>query len=274
VLTPEQGKNTTVMVDGFAINKGSMTCADWEAVPTLAGKDPRLAERKREKKAAINNQEHCTVCWDGGELFCCSGCPRSYHMKCLDKTVQLKAKSKMQFYCPQHECVDCQGKTGDVGGMVYRCRWCAHGYCEDCLDWNTVKLVGETLLEYEMLGYGAMSNAWYIECPGCIARWADDEVDRIAVENEKETIRGHFDKWVEKKEREAGAAAAVDAMGVEGLSQQGKASAKVVDLSGAGYDSGDADDITPATMSEAWTPLDTDMEHVSDGRGKKMTKMF
>ena len=45
------------MVDGFAISKESMHCADWEAVPTLAGKDPRLAEPKREKKPQIDNQE-------------------------------------------------------------------------------------------------------------------------------------------------------------------------------------------------------------------------
>ena len=32
------GKNTTVMIDGYAINKQSMSCADWEAVPTMAGK--------------------------------------------------------------------------------------------------------------------------------------------------------------------------------------------------------------------------------------------
>ena len=51
------GKNTTVMVNGFAISKESMGCSDWEAVPTMAGKDPRLAEPKREKKAAIINQE-------------------------------------------------------------------------------------------------------------------------------------------------------------------------------------------------------------------------
>ena len=51
------GKNTTVMVDGFAISKQSMGCADWEAVPTMAGKDPRLAEPKREKKAAVVNQD-------------------------------------------------------------------------------------------------------------------------------------------------------------------------------------------------------------------------
>ncbi len=51
------GKNTTVMVDGFAISKESLSCGDWEAVPTMAGKDPRLAEIKREKRQAILNQE-------------------------------------------------------------------------------------------------------------------------------------------------------------------------------------------------------------------------
>ena len=52
-----KGKNTTVMVDGYAVSKESMSCGDWEAVPTMAGKDPRLAEPKREKKTAILNQE-------------------------------------------------------------------------------------------------------------------------------------------------------------------------------------------------------------------------
>ena len=51
------GKNTTVMVDGFAISKESMQCAQWEAVPTMAGKDPRLAEPIRAKKAKVVNQE-------------------------------------------------------------------------------------------------------------------------------------------------------------------------------------------------------------------------
>lgn len=55
------GKNTTVMVDGFSISKESMNCGDWEAVPTLAGKDPRLAEPKREKKPKVINQEVCSL---------------------------------------------------------------------------------------------------------------------------------------------------------------------------------------------------------------------
>lgn len=52
-----EDKNTTVMVNGFAVSKESMRCADWEAVPTMAGKDPRLAGPIREKKAAIVNQQ-------------------------------------------------------------------------------------------------------------------------------------------------------------------------------------------------------------------------
>ena len=62
-----KGKNTTVMVDGFAISKESMLCGEWEAVPTLAGKDPRLAEPKREKKPIVVNQE---VCFLDSITFC------------------------------------------------------------------------------------------------------------------------------------------------------------------------------------------------------------
>ena len=159
------GKNTTVMVDGYAINKESMNCGDWEAVPTLAGKDPRLAEPKREKKAPVVNQDHCQVCWDGGELHLCSSCPRSYHYKCLDKDFKAKTKSKMQFTCPQHQCFDCEQKTSEAGGTIYRCRWCERGYCEDCLDWDRTTLVGENLKEYECLGQAPVNQAFYISCP-------------------------------------------------------------------------------------------------------------
>lgn len=55
------GKNTTVIVDGHVVSKESANCGDWEAVPTMAGKDPRLAEPKREKKPEVVNQEVCTL---------------------------------------------------------------------------------------------------------------------------------------------------------------------------------------------------------------------
>ena len=129
------GKNTTVIVDGHVVSKESANCADWEAVPTMAGKDPRLAEPKREKKPEVVNQEvcdstrcpiilankilqQCQVCWDGGNLILCSGCPRSYHYTCLDKDFKSKSKGKMHFHCPQHQCVDCQQNTTDVSYLL------------------------------------------------------------------------------------------------------------------------------------------------------------
>ncbi|KAK1058001.1 hypothetical protein LTR33_013510, partial [Friedmanniomyces endolithicus] len=85
-------------------------------------------------------------------------------------------------------CVDCGAKTTEAGGMIFRCRWCEKGYCEDCLDWEKTNLIGDNLPEYKMLGCGARAQAWYIECPGCTERWETDEVDRLAMSGEKKRI--------------------------------------------------------------------------------------
>ncbi|KAI7080730.1 hypothetical protein KC327_g92 [Hortaea werneckii] len=119
------GKNTTVKVNGFDISKESMGCADWEAVATFAGKDPRLAEPVREKKAKIDHQDYCQHCMDGGEIL-------------LQGAAAEAARAK----------------------QLVLCRWCENGYCEDCLDFDTAQLVGPTLPELEMLGFGAVDQAW------------------------------------------------------------------------------------------------------------------
>ncbi|KAJ8011284.1 hypothetical protein DPEC_G00056550 [Dallia pectoralis] len=33
---------------------------------------------------AERNDDECAVCKDGGELICCDGCPKAYHLACLD----------------------------------------------------------------------------------------------------------------------------------------------------------------------------------------------
>lgn len=222
------GKNTTVMVDGFAINKESMGCADWEAVPTFAGKDPRLAEPKRAKKKPITSQDHCQVCWDGGDLVCCSGCPRSYHNDCLSKEMQGKAGvSSGNFYCLQHECFDCTKKTTEAGGLMYRCRWWEKGFCEDCLQWDTARLIDESIPELEMLGYHT-NNGFFVDCHVCVRHWQSDPNDFQHMQKEKLRIEKDYDRFT---------AVAVDAAS-----------------------SAESGPRTPTTVSEAKTPTEAAMQ--------------
>ena len=216
------GKETTVMVDGFAVSKESMSCGDWEAVPTMAGKDPRLAEAKREKRAKIMNQEvrllliflpvlllihsqHCQVCWDGGNMILCSGCPRSYHYQCLDKDAQLRSKAKINFSCPQHQCHDCSQKTSDAGGMLFRCRWCERAFCEDCLDWDTVNILNNNLKEYELLGFPPVDQAWYIKCPRCIEDHKASPGDLELCNNAAKEIEEKYNDFLEERVTSAAA---------------------------------------------------------------------
>lgn len=187
-------KNTTIMIDGFAISKESMSCADWEAVPTLAGKDRRLAEPKKVKKDPIQSQEFCQVCWDGGELVCCSGCPRSYHYDCLGEESKARANAFGNYHCPQHQCFDCNKKTAEAGGLVYRCRWCEKGFCEDCLDWDKAHLIDYSLPELEMLNYYT-ENGYYIDCHHCVENWKQDPEDLQAMVNEKARIEKLYSKF-------------------------------------------------------------------------------
>lgn len=217
-------KNTTVMVGGFAISKESMGCADWEAVPTLAGKNPSLAEPEKTKRSQVNHhQYHCQACRDGGDLVCCTGCPRSYHIDCLDGDMKGRASTRFGFYCPQHQCTSCKKNTNDAGGLIYRCRWCEKGFCEDCLEWDTAHLIDETLPELEMLGYRA-SNGFYIDCHACVEGWKTDMKRFQRMQTEKACFEM---KDLEHKAKEQGA------------------------IQGTGLDAN-----TPNTVSEVATPMD------------------
>jgi SWI/SNF-related matrix-associated actin-dependent regulator of chromatin subfamily A member 5 len=197
-----RGKNVTVLLDGYYVSKESMNCADWEAVPTFAGKNPRLAEPKRAKRRELSHEAHCLICFEeAGKLLLCKGCPRAYHYNCLDEQFQGKADALAGFYCSQHECIDCRKKTGDAGGLIYRCRWCDRGYCEDCLEWGKEELIGNTLPEFEILHEDAGPGGFYIKCPTCKGA-AEDDPERMEwmLDMEKSFADTHKE-WLKVQEK-------------------------------------------------------------------------
>jgi SWI/SNF-related matrix-associated actin-dependent regulator of chromatin subfamily A member 5 len=199
-----KGKNTTVMVDGYAVSKESIGCAAWEAVPTLAGKDSRLVEPAREKRREYNHEDHCLVCFenaDAGHMVECKSCPRGFHYDCLEPQYKAKVKGFAGFFCPQHVCCDCGRGTIEAGGLMYRCRWCPQGFCEDCLDWDTVELLGANLPEFELIGEEQPTNGgFYIKCPSCVLLCGENEEQQAWTTGMETAYKEQHDIWAVKRD--------------------------------------------------------------------------
>lgn len=139
-------------------------------------------------------------------MILCSGCPRTFHYDCLDRDFKAKSKGKMFFHCPQHQCADCEQNTTNAGGMIYRCRWCERGYCEDCLDWDKTDLLGENLKEYELLGFPAITQAFYIKCPNCHDHHQEDQKARDFCARKAVKIDKQHDRYLQEQDLLAAAA--------------------------------------------------------------------
>lgn len=198
-------KQMTVMVDGYEVSRESLHCAQWEAVPTMAGKDPRLENAVREKRHEYLHEEHCLACFDGaevGHMVECKSCPRAFHFDCLDEHYQEKIKGFAGFFCSQHTCCECGKNSTDAGGLMYRCRWCPRGFCEDCLEWGKEELIGENLPEFEMMHQPSAQSGFYIKCPDCVNTKDDDQEKSDWIKGMEEAYAEQHVEWFQEQEQE------------------------------------------------------------------------
>ncbi|KAL1987083.1 hypothetical protein VTN96DRAFT_4957 [Rasamsonia emersonii] len=163
------GKNRTVLIAGYHVGKESLECRDDEAVPTMAGKDPRLADPKKEKRPPFRHQKTCLVCGKCNRLEKCQSCPRVYHVKCV-KSHEAKSTAYTPVkrnLCSQHNCCSCQHTASEAGGLLFCCRSCHRAFCEDCLEWESTTFVGDEIPEFRTLDYHSSSSTYYVICEHC-----------------------------------------------------------------------------------------------------------
>ncbi|XP_078265924.1 autoimmune regulator [Rhinoraja longicauda] len=53
------------------------------------------------------NDDECAICRDGGELICCDGCPRAFHLNCLIPPIKEIPNGTWR-------CLSCRSKDGDT----------------------------------------------------------------------------------------------------------------------------------------------------------------
>jgi hypothetical protein len=126
------------------------------------------------------NEDHCLLCWDGGDLVLCDGCPAAFHEQCLAAFQGLQPTDRKpwdisfgRWMCPQHECDTCGRRSAQVGGMLFRCTHCPKAYCEDHLplDANILKKCER----YLQLGQRHPSQACFILCSEICSKFASSD---------------------------------------------------------------------------------------------------
>ncbi|KAF8342516.1 P-loop containing nucleoside triphosphate hydrolase protein [Amanita rubescens] len=154
---------------------GRMVNVDGMAFIVSESTAPEVVVAKPMKKQRIKfeSEEWCNYCRDGGELVLCNLCPRVFHLQCHGISKATIARM-LHVACSQHACNTCLRSTGDAGGMLFRCQTCHQAFCEDCLPFDDIEPVGESLPEFELLGYPTKTNAYYIRCHDCVNEFQEN----------------------------------------------------------------------------------------------------
>lgn len=87
--------------------------------------------------------------------------------------------------------------------MIYRCRWCERGYCEDCLDFDRTTILGDNLKEYEVLGFPEVTQAFYISCPSCADHHTHDLTARLFCDKKAKEYDTDYERFVESESAKA-----------------------------------------------------------------------
>ena len=165
------GRDFVLNINNYEMGQ-TLSVFDEEQAGKMTKSEP---SRRQVQKAGrdYENEYTCLVCWDGGDIMMCDGCPASYHAKCLGYTEQDAERLLSRnggWDCPHHSCAVCQKKTAAAGGLLFRCAMCPNAYCEDHLP-NEVAITNHCE-RFQNLGQRHPAQAAFVYCRQACADWA------------------------------------------------------------------------------------------------------
>ncbi|GIJ86053.1 hypothetical protein Asppvi_004926 [Aspergillus pseudoviridinutans] len=163
------GKERTVMIDGYAVSKESLSRSVEEPASTT--------EECASPRNTFTHQLTCFLCHQSNADDC-DICPRAFHTACLESVIEEEHPSSGTSICPHHYCWKCHKNASEAGRLLFCCRRCVRAFCDECFYWDTTTFVGPNPA-YEALGYFSQ-NAFYIDCLICRC----DEKRKYASETE------------------------------------------------------------------------------------------
>ncbi|PKX97393.1 putative nucleosome remodeling complex ATPase subunit (Snf2h) [Aspergillus novofumigatus IBT 16806] len=166
------GKERTVMIDGYAVSKDSLSPSVEEpastnkecASPTNTFTHQIVSSDPNQGTSHANTSQTCFVCHQFNAEDC-DICPRAFHPACLGSVIDEEHPSSGTSICPHHYCWKCHKNASEAGRLLFCCRRCVRAFCDECFYWDTTTFVGANPA-YEALGYFS-KNAFYIDCLIC-----------------------------------------------------------------------------------------------------------
>jgi SWI/SNF-related matrix-associated actin-dependent regulator of chromatin subfamily A member 5 len=91
--------------------------------------------------------------------------------------------------CPQHRCSQCDLTANNAGGLLLACNKCSSSYCIDCVDLDVIKSIGDSIPEFEAIGYESPRHIQYITCGGCLEKAREGQQKRIVAPSDTPILR-------------------------------------------------------------------------------------
>jgi len=103
IMVDADGSETDKSSGVALVKPGTTIAIDEVATGSSSSADAEQVKESKNNRAVVNN-DFCEVCQTGGRLLLCDRCPRGFHVRCIERFVELDSLGQ----CNEWSCPVCQ----------------------------------------------------------------------------------------------------------------------------------------------------------------------